>query len=167
MIEVIEKISLINIDYGPSVQFLMDCFGSDKINPSDPEYSQQRDSIKFSTLKSSGKLTRYNIPLTLSWTSSLKLVLYIFSFLLKIPTQIMVTSMIKTEKAIAWKCKLANILRRMHIVLFNAVLADIIFSGCIKLFHVRLAQVQALGFANYALIVVAQFIALYDVNTFF
>lgn len=84
-LEVIEKISWINIDYGPEVQYILNSFAEKEVSIDHPEDSEERDRITAMSKTSAGKLTKYYIPLTLDWFDCFKILVYVVSFLFKIP----------------------------------------------------------------------------------
>lgn len=93
MIELIEKLGLINIDYGTSVQGVLDAYNGSGLQSSDSNYYKKRDKFFVTSSKSVGKLSSKYHPHFLEIGGVIKIVLYIISFCLKLPISMVVERM--------------------------------------------------------------------------
>ena len=59
-------------------------------------------------------------------------------------------------------CKLVNILRRLHVVLFNLSISDIYFIGVRTVFHTKFSNITPLFYLVYMITMIGFFLTLID-----
>lgn len=168
MIKLINKVRFVNINYGYKLSTFMDNVAGSavKSDVAPLGLSEEEQLIQWGI---KGKLTRKNVSLFHKDWDIIKVMLYVFSYFLKLLSVLAIKLMNaqkekKIYRPVIWVIFYA---RRFHVIIFNLVLGGLYFLGLRTVFHTKFNNLSTTNKGKYFVVCAGLCCSLIDIYNIF